>query len=304
MTVFVLGNITIDLIFRVQHFPNPGETVLAVRRDVDLGGKGANQAVIASRFGADVRLVAALGDDADGHLARERLGAETMDLSGLITVDAATDQSVITVDRSSENFIVSSHAAAACLTPAIAPAAIGTLAPGDWLLVQGNLSQAATLAGLETAKRQGAMTLFNPAPIHWDVQPLLSLVDLVVLNQVELETLTRTDDPTQGGQQLLANGVKRTIVTLGNDGAAIVDADGTSHMAALDVDAVDTAGAGDTFCGTLAAGLAEGADLQTAARLGIAAAALTVTRAGTHSAFPTPAEAKAMADDALKQGPD
>lgn len=297
MTVLVLGNITLDLVFRVDRFPQPGETVLASRRDVDVGGKGANQAVIAGRFGGDVRLVAAIGDDADGLSARKRLAAEAIDLDGLVTVAAATDQSVITVDGCSENSIVSSHAAAASLTPDHATNAAETLAAGDWLVVQGNLRQATTLEALSAAKRRGALTFFNPAPIQWDVVPLLPSVDVLVLNRVELGTLTHSNDPAVGGRQLRAAGAEIVVVTLGGDGVAIVNDHGITHLQARKANAVDTAGAGDTFCGALLAGLAKGADLALAARLGIEAAALTVTRAGTYSAFPSEAEASALMAD-------
>jgi ribokinase len=297
MTVLVLGNVTLDLVFKVQRFPRPGETVMAGRRDVDVGGKGANQAVVASRFGATVRLVAAIGNDADGGVARDRLAAEIIDLSGLLKVSAATDQSVIMVDRDGENCIVSSHAAAASISPEDAVSVVRDLTPVDWLVMQGNLSQAATMAALEEAKRRGAGTIFNPAPIHWDVLPLMPAVDFLVLNSVELATLVDTDDPIDGGMTLCAAGAGQVLVTLGADGVAIIDDTGATRLPAPEIDAIDTAGAGDTFCGVLVAGLAQGDALKTATELAITAAALTVTRAGTYSAFPTATEATSLLSD-------
>jgi len=299
MTILVLGNITTDQVFRVRRLAQPGETVLAEAHDLHVGGKGANQAVVASRFGADVRLVAPVGSDRDGQFVRDQLAPEAVDITGLVTVPAPTDQSVITVDRNGENVIVSSHAAARSLSSDLATQHASSLTQGDWLAVQGNLSQEATLDALQQARRQGASTVLNSAPIQWDVRPLLPFVDLLVLNRPELTALTNTDEPARGGQRLLDAGARQVVVTLGGDGAAIVDGEDIEHLAAVQVKPIDTAGAGDTFCGATIAGLAGGADLTLAATLGMRAAAITVTRPGTQPSFPTTAEAAQLKSDVL-----
>ena len=303
MTILVLGNVTTDQVFRVRRLAQPGETVLAEAHDLHVGGKGANQAVVASRFGADVRLVAAVGSDRDGQFVRDQLAAEAVDIAGLVTVPAPTDQSVITVDKDGENVIVSSHAAARSLSPDLAAQHASSLTPGDWLALQGNLSQEATLGALREAKRRDASTFFNSAPIQWEVRPLLPFVDLLVLNRPELAALTDTDDPECGGQRLLEAGARQVVVTLGGDGAAIVDGAGFEHLAAEQMKIIDTAGAGDTFCGATITGLAEGADLTMAATLGMRAAAITVTRPGTQPAFPTAAEAGLLKSEVLPGAP-
>ena len=297
MTILVLGNVTIDQVFRVRQLAQPGETVLAETYDLHIGGKGANQAVVAGRFGADVRLVAAVGSDRDARFIRDQLAPEAVDIAGLTTVPAPTDQSVITVDRNGENAIVSSHAAARSLSPDLAGRHASSLTPADWLAVQGNLTQESTLAALQEGKRQGARTVFNSAPIQWSVQP--PFVDLLVLNRPELLTFTDTEDPRVGGRLLLEAGVRHLAVTLGGDGAVLVDAAGVKHLAAEKVAVIDTAGAGDTFCGATIAALAEGADLATAATLGMRAAAITVTRPGTQPAFPTTAEAASLRSEII-----
>ncbi|MEO1223042.1 MAG: PfkB family carbohydrate kinase, partial [Pseudomonadota bacterium] len=186
---------------------------------------------------------------------------------------------------------------------AIARQHASSLRPGDWLAVQGNLNQEATLAALQQAKRRRASTFFNSAPIQWDVRPLLPFVDLLVLNRPELAALADTDDPASGGERLLEAGVRQVVVTLGSDGAAIVDEVDVKHLAAKHVKTIDTAGAGDTFCGATIAGLAEGADLTLAATLGMRAAAITVTRPGTQPAFPTTAEAGLLKSRVLAGAP-
>jgi ribokinase len=294
MTVLVVGNCTVDLIFRLARFPGPGETLLARDRLMDLGGKGANQAVVSGRFGADTRLVAPLGRDPDGRFARSRLEAEAVDLSGLLEVDAPTDQSVIYVRDDGENCIVSSHAAAASVSPEQAVAALAGSGPGDLLLVQGNLGFETTRAVLEAARRFGMGTMVNPAPIHWNFTPLWPVTDTLVLNRVELAALAGTADPVAGSVALRTAGVGTVVVTLGGDGAVLVDGEGAVHRPAHAVAAVDTAGAGDTFCGALAAAVQRGGRPRAALDLAMRAAALTVGRPGTGASFPLPAEAAAL----------
>lgn len=294
MTVVVVGNCTVDLVFRVARFPSPGETLLAHERLVDLGGKGANQAVVASRFGATTHLVAPLGQDPEGEFARRRLKVEVIDLSGLLTVGAATDQSVIYVRADGENCIVSSHAAAMAVTPGQATAALAASGPEDLLLVQGNLGFETTEAALQAARQRGVVTMVNPAPIHWDFTPLWPATDILVLNRVELAALAGTGDPTEGGAALRWAGVDTVVVTLGGDGAVLIDRDGSIHRPACPVQAVDTAGAGDTFCGVLAAAVQRGAGLRAGLDLAMEASAMTVSRPGTGGAFPSRAEAASL----------
>lgn len=294
MTVLVIGNCTVDLVFRLDRFPGPGETLLARERLMDLGGKGANQAVVSGRLGARTRLVAPLGRDPDGQFARDRLSADAIDLSGLLTVGAPTDQSVIYVRDDGENCIVSSHAAAASLSPEQATAALDGSGPGDLLLVQGNLGFETTRAALEAARRRGVGTMVNPAPIQWDFAPLWPVTDILVLNRVELEALAGTADPVRGGAALREAGVGTVIVTLGGDGAVLLDGEGVVHRPAQRVEVVDTAGAGDTFCGALAAAIQRGAGLRASLDLAMRAAALTVGRPGTGAAFPRPDEVPAL----------
>ena len=146
--VHVVGNCTIDTIFRLDRFPEPGETLIASKGFTDLGGKGANQAVVVARFGVETRFVAPFGGDAEGARARDRLAAEGLAGEGLVPVERATDRSIIYVVPNGENTIVSSADAARAMTPATALAALDPVAPGDIVMVQGNLTRATTLAVL------------------------------------------------------------------------------------------------------------------------------------------------------------
>lgn len=294
MTIHVVGNCTVDLVFRVEHFPEVGETLLAEERLLDLGGKGANQALVAARFGASVRLVAPLGSDADGEWALARLCGEGLPSDGLIKSEAPTDQSIITVVPSGENMIVSSAAAARSMTPDDARRALAGAKAGDLLMVQGNLSRETTEAALRRARDAGANTMVNPAPIQWPYQNIWPLAGVAVLNRIECRKLLETDDPQIALARLHASGVDLPAVTLGSEGAMAMHQGQLLKLAALPVQVVDTAGAGDAFCGALAAGLTRGMTARTALHLAMGAAAITVTRRGTQSAFPTRAEAAAL----------
>lgn len=297
MSVVVVGNCAVDLVLAVDRFPRPGETLVAGARRLDLGGKGANQAVAARRFGAPVRLVAPVGDDAEGAFARQRIAAERIDPDDLAMVDAPTDLSVITVAADAENMIVSTCAAADMLGIDAALAPLGSMRRGDVVVLQGNLRFEVTKAVLTEARRAGATTLLNPAPIRWQAAPVWPLVDIAVLNQVEARQLLETDDPAVALDRLAAAGVGMPIVTLGAEGLAARASGVPATLPAWPVPAVcDTAGAGDAFCGALAAALALGRPAADALAIALRAAALTVSRPGTQSAFPSSGEAAGILD--------
>ena len=157
------------------------------------------------------------------------------------------------------------------------------------ILLQGNLSAAVTEHCLRSAKARGARTLINPAPIQFAYGPLWPLIDIAIVNGVEVTTLSDEADPETGARRLQAEGAGTVIVTLGADGALIVGPE-TGRVASPRVTPVDTTGAGDVFCGVLAAMTAEGMPILAAAERAAAAASLCVTRPGAHAAIPTPAE--------------
>lgn len=287
MTVVVVGNVTEDLVFALPRLPDAGETLIATERLSDLGGKGLNQAMLLSRAGCAVRLVAAIGDDATGRRAHRLAKSEGFAASFQV-VGAPTDQSIICVAASGENHIVSSAAAADRLPPEPGVAALDGLGPGDAVVVQGNLTAATTAAVLAAARARQIWTVANPSPIRWDWTAILPSVDLAVVNRPELDAL--------GGQTgaaaatLRRHGASAVLLTLGRDGARLTDAEGETAQAAAAAIAVDTAGAGDTFLAVFVAarlhGLAHASALQAAAEV----AAITVSRRGTLSAFPQRAE--------------
>ena len=290
--IHVIGNAAIDSIYRVDRFPLPGETIVARELSEDLGGKGANQAIIAARAGANVRLIAAIGNDAAGSCIREALEAEGVLTDGLSVWNGSTDRSSIYVDAGGENTIVSVTNAAVAFDP-LAAGALAHLKSGDFVLCQGNLSIANLAACLAAAKDRGAVTILNPSPLVHSGDLDWTTVEVAVLNRVEAEQLSSSHDRRHGAQTLLDAGARSVVVTLGRNGAMMIGSE-RIEIEAPRVAATDTTGAGDVFCGTLTAARAQGAPWRAALAAAVETAAITVTRPGVFSAFPTAKEVRAI----------
>lgn len=295
MTVWVVGNAVWDVQIPVTQFPVPGETVLACDVARSPGGKGANQAVIMARFGCPVQFVTVLGADAEGDTLLAALQHEG--LAGLTAFRAQvpTDQSWIIVDGTGENMIISTHAAIAHLAVDQVKKALNDARPGDFLVLQGNADTSTTLLALRHGKARGMRTVFSPAPAWPEARDAWPDCDLVILNQSEAASLLGTQTPDHVMRQLTAAGAQSVVMTCGAQGACYRDANGAEGaIPATPTRVTDTAGAGDTVAAATIAGLARGLDLDKALRLAMDAAAITVARAGTFSAFPTPQDAQRL----------
>ena len=291
--LLVLGNAAVDVLCAVPHLPRPGETVVGSRGGRAPGGKGLNQAVVAARAGASVSFVACVGQDDAAREVAEWLHGEGLARIRLIPQPVATDQSLLMVAPDGENSIISFGAAADALQPAEAESIANEVEPGDILLAQGNLSQAATLAAFQRGAARGARMIFNTAPLLWNCSALLPLCAVVVANAVEAEAITGITG-AGAAQALHDAGANIAIVTLGADGCVVADAAGLRHHPATPVEVVDTTGAGDTVCGILAARLLAGDPIDDAIRMAQHAAGLTVQRPGAFDALPTAAELRTV----------
>jgi ribokinase len=285
-TVRVLGNAGLDLRIELPRLPLPGETLLGANSSRAPGGKGLNQAVAAARAGARTYLLAPLGDDAMGAEVAATLASEGLAGLCLPRLPHPTDYSVLMVLPGGENSITGAGPCAAALPPETAARFAAAAGPGDLVLLQGNFTAETTLAALAAATARGAHTLFNPAPLWWPARPLLAHCHIVVANRGEAETLAGSPDPTA----LRALGPRIAIVTLGAEGCLVDDGTGLRHHPATPTTAIDTTGCGDTFCGVLAARLAQGQPLDSAIAAAQHAAALTATRPGAYAALPRAGE--------------
>jgi ribokinase len=256
------------------------------------GGKGANQAVAAARLGAKVTFVARVGSDTFGTEAIQRYQAEGID-TAFVRQDTnrPTGTAAIVVDDEAENAIIIVAGANAGLTPEDVREASSAIQNADAVLCQLETPLEATLEAFRLARSAGILTVLTPAPVTDLPDELLRLCDLCVPNHTEMKHLARCPvgsdaDIDSAAGSLRARGVRTVAVTMGSRGAILVDRTGAMPIPAIKVDAIDTTGAGDAFTAALAVSLAEGLPLSAAARRASLAAALTVTRIGTMTAFP------------------
>jgi ribokinase len=302
MSVTVVGSANLDIVYRVERIPHGGETVLASASTRNPGGKGNNQAVAAARAGADVTFVAALGSDDAAQLL-----VDTLDSCGATSmvrrIDAATGTALITVDDGGENAIVVDQGANAHLVELTADEKRAVSA-ADYLLLQLETPLATVTQAARVAREAGTPVVLNAAPITELPGELLALVDVLIVNEHEAAELARqlggempTGDLTVDAARSLAvtltEQVGAVVVTLGGAGALVLpshDAD-AAHVPARRVTAVDTTGAGDTFCGALVAALDDGRELVDAAGFATAAAGLSVQ---SHGAVPSIPERDAI----------
>jgi len=286
-TVFVLGNAGTDLSLTLTHLALPGETTVASNGVRAPGGKGLNQAVVAARAGARVKFCAPVGNDAEAAFVAECLAAEPLAELRLMQRPGPTDISVVMVAGDGENSIVSLCRCADTLSEDEAAAFADEMASADWLLLQGNLTAAATLAAMRAARGR---VMLNAAPLRWPVTPMLPFCSVVVVNMGEAEAITGLADPDAAAMALRAQGCAIAVITLGAKGCVWADAEGLGSLPAIAVHPLDTTGAGDTFCGVLVACLASGQHVGNTITAAQKAAALSVTRLGAYAALPSEAE--------------
>ncbi len=291
----VIGNAAVDSVIRVDELPRPGETIVALGASEDLGGKGANQAVVAARCGAPVRLVAPVGDDALGERIRWNLAREGVQIDGVMTSSYGTDRCVVAVDRQGENTILSLIDAARNFDPIAETRIESWISAGDLVVMQGNLRPSVTRACLALARSKGATTVLNPSPTYAAVDYDWSVIDLVLVNRGEAVDLGG-GEAEEAARELCRKGAGAVVLTLGADGAAFVSADGMFRVAAPHVVAIDTVGAGDVFCGVVIAARALGRNWRDALAAATEAASLSVTRQGVLASFPSRVEMRDILD--------
>jgi ribokinase len=290
--ITVVGSANIDLTFRAARLPRPGETVFGTGFYQGFGGKGANQAVAAARLGARVAFVGRVGADDFGRATREQLAREGIDVAHLLTdPERPTGTAAILVDDGGENAIVGVPGANLGLTPEDIRAAADLLRGSAILLAPCETMIETILEAFRIAHRAGPLCVLNPAPARELPNELLPLVDVCVPNETELRTLTgrptdSLEDVAAAAETLRSRGAGTVIVTLGPRGALVVGPGAAGHVPGIPVAAVDTSGAGDAFCGALAADLAEGKSVLDAAHRANLVAARSVMKPGTQASFP------------------
>jgi ribokinase len=292
----VLGSANIDLVYSVDQVPALGETVLATGQARHPGGKGLNQAVAAARAGARTAFVGAVGDDPGGIELGVVLRDCGIDTTLLHTVEGPTGTALITVQRDGNNTIVVAAGANGTINELTVDAR-EAVAAASLLVAQLEVPLAVVAQAAQAARSAGTTVVLNAAPATHLDDALLSLVDVLVVNENEAMTLAGGDDPIVAAGTL-TDRASTVVVTLGSAGAAVLQrGEQIEDLPAIKALVADTTGAGDTFTGVLAAGLAAGEPVAAAARRAVIAAGISVERHGAVPSIPTRAQIDARQTD-------
>jgi ribokinase len=288
--VYVIGSINTDLVVRAPRFPAPGETVLGEAFATFGGGKGANQAIAASRMGARVAMVGVVGDDPFSAQRLDELLAEGVDIAAIVRRRGVPGGvALILVARSGENAITVVPGANETLTSGEVETALrDQLARRDLVCVQLEIPLAAARSALAVARAVGATGVLNATPFSPAARELIGLADLLVVNGLEACQLAGSGHAGVDAalDQLHRAGAREVVVTLGAEGALFSLHTGRFRLRAPEVEVVDTTAAGDAFIGTLVALLAEGRDWEHVAERAVWAGALAVQREGAQPSLP------------------
>jgi ribokinase len=295
--VVVVGSVNRDYVCTVAELPRPGETVLSGDFFLNSGGKGANQAVAAARMGASTALIGSVGDDADGRSALDDLEGSGVDTADVDTVAGVrTGAAFVTVAADGENFIVVAPGANDRVSAEQARVALSRrLRPGDVLVTQAEIPLEALVCAVTQADGLGCRVVLNLAPYRLVPDDVLRRCDPLVVNEGEAAALLQevtghpAEDPVERAAQL-GQLARSAVMTLGAEGAMLAQGDVVEHVRGESVPVVDSTGAGDAFTGALAASLCRGDELLAAVRVGVAAGAYAVGRAGAQASFPRAAD--------------
>lgn len=289
--ITVFGSINMDLNAMTARLPKPSETVMGTAFTTAAGGKGANQALAARRAGSVVRMAGAVGDDAMASQALALLADAAVDLSNVRVAAEATGTAHIVVAEDGENMIVVVPGANGTVTVEDARKAVSAMSRGDYLILQFEIPADAVEAALTGAKARGAISIVNIAPLTPEARRLGALADILVANETEFALYLGKDEMT--GQEreaamrsLHAETGQTVIVTLGADGLVAIRRGEIVRAEGLRIEPVDTVGAGDTFCGYLAASLDAGVDFKRALRRAAVAGSLACLKPGAQPSIP------------------
>ncbi len=291
-SIVVVGSSNTDMVIKAEKFPLPGETILGGEFFLFPGGKGANQAVAASRLGGSVTFVARLGNDIFGEQALQHFKTEGIQTDYIISDPVhPSGVALITVDANGENTIVVAQGSNGALSPDDVQQAKNAFDEAGILLMQLEIPIATVLHAAKIGKQSGKKVILNPAPAMSLPTELFGYLYIITPNKTETEMLTGvkiTDSNSirKAAEMMREKGVANVIITLGAEGAYIYNNDGGRQLAAPAVKAIDSTAAGDVFNGALAVAISEGKGLDEAVDFANQAAAISVTKMGAQASAP------------------
>ena len=290
--ILVIGSSNTDMILKVPRIPKPGETIMGGTFNTAPGGKGANQAVAASRLGGFVSLIASIGDDVYGNEAMDGFISDHIDVKYIVhKTNTRSGVAQILVDDDGTNSIAVAAGANAKLLPDDIHKANKLFSSVSILLLQLEIPIETVCAAISLAAPRGIKIILNPAPAQLLPENILSHVSILTPNQFEAELFTgirvvNNDSAARAGDVLLNKGIDTVLITMGATGTYIKTSSLSTLVPAVNVNAVDTTAAGDVFNGALAVALSENHSLTDAVGFANAAAALSVTRFGAQPSIP------------------
>lgn len=288
-----------DLIATTERLPRPGETVHGDSFSTAPGGKGANQALAATRAGAIVKMAGAVGQDNFATPALELLKSAGTNLDFVKTVDGPTGTALILVGGDAENMIAVIAGANGKVTVSDVDPLLDSMNKGDSILLQMEIHIDAVKAALEGAQKRGICSVFNIAPMSDDVIDIAPLADIIVANETEFDLLIgegtlSTEDRITAMRAYHQKTNRSIVITLGGDGVIAIDQNQEYSAKGLTIQPIDTVGAGDTFCGYLTQGLDAGLNFGPALERAAIAGSLACLKAGAQPAIPTAADLEAL----------
>ena len=290
--IIVIGSSNTDMVIKTEKLPTPGETILGGKFLMNPGGKGANQAVAASRLGGKITFITKRGNDLFGNQAVGLLMREGVDTQYIVKdPELPSGVALITVDSTGENSIVVAPGSNGNLLKEDIPSVIFDTGKFEILLLQLEIPIETVEYSAVTASEHGIKVILNPAPARKLSDNLLKNTWLITPNETEAETITGviiTDIPSaeRAAELIQERGVKNVIITLGEAGAYIKSENYTGLIPGIKVKPVDTTAAGDVFNGALAVAISEGSDLKDAVIFANKAASISVTRMGAQASAP------------------
>jgi len=297
-SILVVGSSNVDMVVKTARFPKPGETLLGGDFLMNAGGKGANQAVAAARLGGNVTFICKLGEDVFGSQSSKLFEAEGINTAYvLLDNENPSGVALITVDDAAENCIVVAPGANARLSPEDLDKLSHVIDQAGFILMQLEIPLETVIFVAQRAFRSGARVILNPAPACTLPEELYSYLSIITPNEKEASLLTGIEvsdiaSAKLAAKALQAKGVQQVIITMGEQGALILNGDQFTRVAAPVVAAIDTTAAGDVFNGALIVALSEGKDIIKAVTFACEASAISVTRLGAQVSVPLRKEIK------------
>jgi ribokinase len=289
--ILVIGSLNIDLVTRVPHLPQPGETIASRKFQKNPGGKGANQAVAAAKLGANVTMIGKVGTDEHGELLINSLRSAGVSTAG-IRREGTTGMAFISVSDEGENHIVLVAGANSAVRRSDISAMRGLIEESDMIVMQLEIPLEVVKHALELAVGLGKNVILNPAPARDLPAEMLRHVYVLIPNETELQILSGMPTSTEqeivdAARHLNSLGTQRVIVTMGDRGSFLISETLHTHIPAYPVRAVDTTAAGDAYVAAFAVGKTQGMSDVEAAKFASKVAAITVTREGAQPSLPT-----------------